>query len=379
MIFSEKKTSFWEAVATLVGTIIGAGVLGVPFVIAQVGVLPGFIMLAILGLAAMLMNLMFAEVVLRTHFRHQIAGYAKKYLGVFAYRIATVAVLIGGYGALTAYLIGEGEVLSALFGGESFLYSLFFFVICAVVLYVGLKLVKVFELWMVAIFIIIILIIFAKSYLSIDFSNLHYVHWSKIFLPYGVILFAYGGAASVVPLREILRRREKLVPHAVAVASIIPIIIYCIFAIVVVGVTGLSTTEVGSVGLGQTIGPFMIVFGNLFAVFAMGTSFLIIGETMKEFFQFDFKMPKPAAWLSVVSIPLIIFLVGARDFIAVMSIAGSLTFGLTGILLVLMYWKAKKHGDRRPEFSLPKFKVVGLALIAMFAAGIGYAVIELLK
>lgn len=374
-----KRVSFCEAVATLVGMIIGAGILGVPYVIAQVGTGIGFCLLLVLGLAALLMNLMFTEVVMRTEMRHQIAGYAKKYLGVLAYRAEIIAFLLGGYGALTAYLIGEGEALSALFGGDKFVFSLIFFFICAAVLFVGLNLVKVFELWMVVIFLAIILVIFGVGAPAIDFSNWQHVNWSKLFLPYGVILFAYGGAAAIVPMREILRRREKLMKRAVLTGSIIPIVVYVVFALVVVGVTGLATTEIATIGLGQKIGSYMTVFGNLFAVFAMGTSFLTIGLTLKEFLQFDFKIKKHLAWLLAVAVPLIIFLIGERDFIEVMGVAGSLTFGITGIVVVLSYWKAKKIGDRQPEFSLPKFKIAGSLLILMFAFGIGYTAYNLLK
>jgi len=363
----------------MVGTIIGAGILGVPFVIAQVGVGPGFFLLIVLGVAALLLNLMFAEVVLRTRFRHQIAGYAKKYLGNFMYRLATISILIGGYGALTAYLIGQGKVLSALFGGSEFIYSLVFFAVCALILLIGLGVVKVFELWMVAIFIVIIFIIFGFSSSSIELPNLTYTNLNNIFIPYGVILFSFGGAASIVPLREILRKRQDKVKKAVVVASVIPIAIYTLFAIIVVGVTGLATTEVATIGLGEKVGRYMLVFGNLFAFFAMGTSFLTIGETMREFFQFDFKLKKIWAWLAVIVVPLLVFLSGARDFITVMGIAGSLTFGLTGIILVLMYWKAKKYGDQKPEFSMPKYKVLGSLLIVMFVLGIVYTIFELVR
>jgi tyrosine-specific transport protein len=373
-----EKFAFGEAVATLVGTIIGAGILGVPFVIAQVGVGPGLSMLFVLGIAALLLNLMFSEVVLRTRYRHQIAGYAKKYLGKFAYRVTVFSALVGGYGALTAYLIGEGEVLAAVFGGDGFVYSLAFFAVAAFILLVGLDLVKVFEFWMVAVFIVIIFVIFSISLTNLQVENFFYSDFSRLLIPYGVILFAYGGAASIVPVREILRKEPKAMKKAVITGSVVPIFLYTLFAVVVVGVTGKMTSEVATIGLGDKIGQSMVVFGNLFAFFAMGTSFLSIGVTLKELFRFDFKYSAFMSWLLVISVPLVIFLASARDFIQTMSIAGSLTFGLTGIILVLMFWKAKKSGDQKPEFKLPKFKIIGWLLITMFALGIVYTIYDLI-
>ena len=65
---------FWGAVATMIGTIIGAGVLGIPYVIAKAGFVTGIIVIVGLGLLMMLMFLYFGEVVLRTKGKHQMTG-----------------------------------------------------------------------------------------------------------------------------------------------------------------------------------------------------------------------------------------------------------------------------------------------------------------
>ena len=46
--------------------------------------------------------------------------------------------------------------------------------------------------------------------------------------------------------------------------------------------------------------------------------------------------------------------------------------GIEGVLFVLMYWKAKQLGDRKPEYSLGKHKILGSLLILIFALGIAY-------
>ena len=374
MLTKKNHTSFWEATATLIGTIVGAGVLGLPYAVAQVGMIPGLIMLLVIGVACLLINLMFAEVVLRTRERHQVAGCARKYLGNIAFWLANAAAIIGSYGALTVYLIGEGEVLSALFGTDKTVSSLIFFAVGAFILLVGLRLVKVFELWMVAAFVVIILAIVGVGVADLNLINFAHIDLSKMIIPYGVILFAYSGASSVVSLREILRQDEKRVQCAVLIGSFIPIVIYVVFTMVVIGITGAGTTPVATIGLGEKLGPAMLIFGNLFAFFAMGTSFLTVGIGLRQTFQFDLKCSRFVSWLAVIAVPLAIFLFGLRDFILAMEIAGGIAVGLTGLVIVASFAKAKKLGDREPEFQLPRFKIISWLLAAMFVAGICYTI-----
>ncbi|MBT4722678.1 hypothetical protein HN958_01900 [Candidatus Falkowbacteria bacterium] len=367
---------FWEGVSTLVGMIIGAGVLGLPFVIAQVGVLPGIILLVVVGVAALVLNLMFAEVVLRTKGKHQVAGYAKKYLGNKVKILEILSMVINGYGILLAYVIGSGIALSAMFGGSPFIFGLIFLAVMGYILFFGLKIVKVFELWMVFIFIVVMAIILVISGYSVDYSNFYHTDISKTFLAYGVILFAFSGAAAVVPLREVLRKSEKKIKKAIIIASIVPIVLYILFSVAVVGVTGLETSDVATVGLGQKIGTYMILFGNLFAIFAMATSFLSKGVILKELFMFDFKLSRINSWLLILLPPLILFIFGLHNFIATLGLVGGLSMGVSGSIMVLLFWKSKKMGDRNPEFSLPNFRGVGVVLMGMFILGLVYSVWE---
>ena len=366
------KKCILEAIATLVGFIIGAGILGIPFVAARAGFWTGVVDVVLIGIALLVVNLYIGEVVLRTKKHHQLTGYAKKYLGLIPYRFETLATIIGTYGALTAYLIGEGKVLSTLFGGKEMTYSLIFFVVLSLLLLLEIKTIKIFGLIIVCCLLLVVLAIVILGGTSLKFANVNYTEISNIFIPYGVILFAYGGTAAVVTVRQILRRNEKKIMPAVLIGTLIAMIIYVVFTVVVVGITGKATTEVATVGLGQALGPSMLLFGNLFALFAMGSVFLNGGLILREFYQYDFRIHKIWAWLLVISVPLILYLFVAQDFVRTMGVAGGLAYGITGIVIVSLFWKAKKKGDRKPEFSLPRLKIVGSVLILTFVLGMIY-------
>src|SRR3989344_2068768 len=110
-----KNKHIISGIATLTGTIIGAGVLGMPYVIAKAGFLTGTLALLALGIMAIFMYLYLGEIVLRTKGNHQLTGYAEIYLGKWGKKLMFLAMAVGIYGALAAYLIGSSGTLSRLF------------------------------------------------------------------------------------------------------------------------------------------------------------------------------------------------------------------------------------------------------------------------
>jgi len=366
------KKEVYQAIAVLVGIIVGAGVLGMPYVIAQAGFLTGLFVIILLGSAVLLINLSVGEISLRTNGNHQMTGYAEKYLGRKGKLLMTLSMFIGIYGALLAYIIGVGEALSAIFGLNSFIFSIIFFVFVSGLIYLGIKSIAKSDLFLVSLVIILILVISAVCIFSgkLNFMNLTEFSLSKIFIPYGIILFAFVGASAIPEMREVLRRNRKEMKKAIIIGSLIPLVLYALFAFAIVGVFNKNVTEVATVGLGLEFGKIIVIFANLFAVLAMTTSFLGLGLALKESYDFDYKLNHNISWALAVFIPLIGFLFGFKSFIQVIGMTGVFAGGLEGILVVLMLWKAKEKGERKPEYSLNYTKLIGVILIIVFILGI---------
>ena len=375
------KKEVFEAIALLMGTVIGAGVLGIPYIVYKAGFLTGLLALVLLGAAVLFMNLFVGEIVLSTKGNHQLTGYAEKYLGKKGKTLMMLSMFIGIYGALTAYLIGVGESLYAIFNVFSpLVFSLIFFVVMAFLVFKGLKWISESELWLAGSVIVLILVISVFAFMSSDYNltNLKDFNLFKIFIPYGVILFAFLGSAAVPEMREELRKNQKMMKRAILIGSLIPIVLYGLFAAAVIGVSGGGITEIATVGLGQVLGEKIVIFANLFAIFAMTTSFLALGLALKELFNYDYKVNKNLSWGLTVFVPLILFLLGVKSFISTIGIAGSFAGGLDGILVVLMLWKAKKLKERKPEYTVKYSKVIGTVLIVVFVLGILYQVLNLI-
>ena len=86
----------------------------------------------------------------------------------------------------------------------------------------------------------------------------------------------------------------------------------------------------------------MTVLISLFGVFAITTSFLMLASAMINTFHLDFKIHRFNAWLLAVIPPMVLYLLGIRSFIGIVSLAGGVALALEQILVVFLYAKAKR-------------------------------------
>lgn len=365
------KWHVYEAMATLMGAIIGAGVLGIPYVMMKAGFLTGLLVLLVIGAVVLTVNLCVGEITLRTKGVHQLTGYVGIYLGERGKRLMAIAMVIGNYGALLAYIIGEGRSLAEVFGGNPWLWSAGFFVIGSIILYYGLAAVGVAEIILDilkfgAFGTILVLMVFSQLF---EPSSLVGFDITKLFVPYGVILFACLGAIAIPEMREELSRHLKDLKKSIFIGTIVPIIVYALFGLAVVGVTGTATTEAANIGIGWLMGFIPLVIVNIFAVLAMATSFIALGLGLKEMYWHDYRIHELWAFILTITVPVILILLGIHSFIKILGVTGALAGGLEGILLLLTYWKARKHGDRKPEYELNVGPVPIALIIIVFVIG----------
>ena len=345
------KSKFFPALAVLVGTTIGAGFLGIPYVIGKSGFLPGLAYLIFVAVFMLFVKLYLGEVILRTKGNHQLAGYAEKYLGKFGKVLMFFAMFFGIYSALVAYLIGEGSSLSYIILGNldySIVFSLVFWMIMAGLTFIGLRALKKYEkiaMLIVFGFILLILIYFSSG---IKVENLNYINSGNLFIPFGVILFSFLAFSAMPEVERILLGQEKLMKKVIFYGVMIPLIIYIIFSLVVVGNFGINVPEIATLALGR--------FFSILGVVTMFTAFFALTLALRDMFRFDFNLGRFGGWILAVFIPLALFFAvyffNFAGFITILSLAGIVSGGLTGILILLMNLKAKKSGDRKPEYYL---------------------------
>ncbi|MBI5732109.1 MAG: hypothetical protein HY982_01990, partial [Candidatus Magasanikbacteria bacterium] len=340
---------------------------GIPYAVVKVGWLIGVLYIVCLGLLIMGLNLMLGEITLRTKEPLQLAGLAGRYLGRRGKTIMATTSLFSSFGALLAYLIGEGVILQSLLGGSLLFWSLIFWAIASFFVFLGLSIVKKADILLTLIILGIVLAISFLSAPQIKLPHLSTTSLNNILLPFGVILFALQGASAIPQVKEILPASQKRMKTAIITASLIIIGAYLLFMTAVLGVTGQATTEVATIGLGKKLGNGVLILASVFGLFTMGTCFLNVALAIKRVFIWDFKISRFKAWLITVGVPLILFLAGIRSFIKTIDFIGSLFGSLTAIFVISIYWRAKQKGDLTPHrYKLHHTLLLSVLIIIIF-------------
>ena len=367
--------NIFPAIAALIGTIIGAGILGIPYVIVKSGFTIGLIHLIAISILIMVTMLYLGEIALRTKANHHLVGYAEKYLGKKGRILMFLAVTFGVYAAILAYLIGAGESLSFLFLGTA-AYKLQFGIatwfLMSFIVYFEIKALKEGESIGIIIIFILIVSIVILFWNKINPANLEYINLSNVFLPFGVILFAFLGFTAIPEVEIILKHQKNKMKKSIITAILISLVIYIIFAIIVVGSQGTNTPQIATLSLGK---PFILL-----GIITMLTSYLALSIALINTIKFDFKKSKKKAWLYTISIPIILYLIleffQSAEFTKVLGMGGVLAGGLMAILILSMVKKAKEKSEVNPPYSIPYSAILKWILIAIFIIG---AILEIMN
>lgn len=159
---------------------------------------------------------------------------------------------------------------------------------------------------------------------------------------------------------------------------IIAAIVSLAFALVVYGLGGQNVSQDSLGTISQHLPYYVSFLMGIFGIIAMGTSFLTTGLVMREMFEYDFKIHRLWALLMVLGVPLILFLMNITGFVGAISFVGSITGGLGAIITIFMYRRAKKLGQKEPEFKIKVPVPMVVIIIGVYLLAIGFEIYSLL-
>lgn len=364
------EKNFWLAVFSLVGTTIGAGIFGLPFAFFRSGFFIGFSELILLFLFVLLIQEILGEIALRTPGRKRLVGFTGEYLGIKWERLVKISVLLGSAGVLLVYIILGGEFLALLFNQSALWGSLTFFVFWFFAVLARPRIFGRAEFFTSLFAILIVVAISLISVGHINQANFKGFDVKNLLLPYGVILFAITGYTVIPEMEDILGAGKHKLKRAIFYGTLIPPLVYLIFIFVVVGVSGPITSADAITGLARALNSRTILFlGSLLGLLAIAGASLSHGVYFKETLWYDFKLNKKLAWFLTGLIPISLFLLGARNFIATIGLIGALFFGFQAIVILLIHKRAKSSAVKPSyEINIPGIIYYAIGILAVLGA-----------
>ena len=369
-----------KGIGMLVGMIFGAGVFALPFAVIKAGIFWGILHFFLALILMIFLHLWYGEVAYFTEGKHRFTGYAETLLGNKAKWFAFLITIFTDYCALLVYGLLGGIFLANFSHLSPIILSIFVFAAGSVLILFHFKKVASinFYLTVALLGMVVVLFVIALPYVKIanfPVGNLKFSFSSDWFLPYGIWLFSLAGFAALPEVRDIFSGSPlKKFKRVVLVSLLLCAVSYALFVFMIVGVSGKMTTDDALAGLTGVLGSPALIAGSILGFLAIFTSFIALGADLKNIFHYDFHFPKWLAWLSVAVPPIALFLFGAKNFIGILGITGSIGLGLIGIFIILMARKIRQKRGENGRF-LMLSSVVGILIMA----GVIAAVISELK
>jgi tyrosine-specific transport protein len=370
---------FLGAVLILSGMIIGAGMFGIPFSFAQAGFWLGAAELVVITGLFLFVHLSYGGIVLATESFHRLPGYVNIYLGKKIAALSWFSAIFGIVGTLLIYLILGSLFLNNFFQSfgldlKEWFFALFMAGAGLVILFLPIKKITLINGILTAA--LIGFIFFLIGFLSpkIEFANFAGFTLKNALLPYGVLLFALAGSVIVPDVITFLGREKTSVRSAIVVGTLIPSLVYFLFAFSVVGASGLGVSEEAIRGLKTIAGENLYLLGNVIGFFAVFTSFIVLNKNFQALLTIDLGLGSLAS-LAVSAIPFALYILGLKNFIAAVSMVGAVAVGIDSVLIILTHRQIRqKEGNTLPFF----VNLAGLGICCMIIAGVLYEVYKYL-
>jgi amino acid permease len=364
----------FNAFSLLANTIIGVGFFALPYITLQTGFKIILLYFLILTTLIIIVHEIFGQISLKTPDYKRFPGFVEYHLGKKIGKISVLTTIFSLLGSILVYLIVGGEFLGdLLFKNSNFLLpSILYWLIGTIIIFLDIQIVSKVSSWSLLFLLAILFSIFLKGKTFFNLNNIplnpKILNFKTLFLPYGPILFSLWGASIIPEIEEMILEKKYLLSKIIKSAILFSSLCYLFFIIIVLGITGKNTTPSALTGLKTFLGDKFSVLVFLFGLITTFTSYISLGLTLKKILIYDLKVKKVLSIFIIAFVPLILFLFGIKNFIAIISFLGAIILGIDGILILLIY---KKLDAKKSKISL--------GLILIFILGIIYEFLSILK
>ena len=343
-----KQLTVWEAACIITGYGVGGGIMALPYLVAQNGVLPALLLLVLAFFASWVLHMMIADIALKCGDGAQIVsafsrflfrGKAKTVMTV-SFFVLMAFVLVTN---LTAYIFGAAEVISGFLPLPPLVSKLLFYAAAASVVVFGLKAVGISEKYAVGAIFVIVAVLAAASLGHIE-NPLPMVRGSfknKLSF-FAMAMLSFAAFFSVPQAVEGLGGDEKKIRKAVFLGlgnNFILIIVITVCALL----SSKEITEVAMTGWSAGIGAWAQVFGGVFTVLAMLTTYWSISLALSGIVEEQLKLEKRLCWLLATLPSMVLALFNIGSFVDFLELAGGAIAIIVAVMVVPAFRNARKE------------------------------------
>jgi len=381
-------------VLLVVGTTIGAGMLALPVATAQLGFWGSLVLLVACWGVMTACAFLFLEVNLWLPANSNLVSMAGATLGKTGQAVAWVVYLVLLYSILCAYIAGGGDLFHYILATSSLhisqaVSSMLFTVIFGTVVYFGIRSVDYVNraLMFGKMGTLLLLICLVLPFISS--TNLNSGEFKKIVAPSSLTVTAVSFCClMIIPsLRTYFDADIKTLRKAILIGTLIPLVCYIAWDMVIMGVVPLDgtpglrpmlqSTSTNSDLLSALTSILqkdtVTVLAKFFTSICMATSFLSVSLSLSDFLSDGLRVKKQGFLGNLIVIgatfapPLLLVLFYPNAFLLGLEFAGISVFILTILLPPLMAWAGRYHKDfSSTHFQVPANKAM-LVFLIIFA------------
>ena len=377
-IHGEAELTFFEATSIIVGHGVGSGILSVPFLASRNSWWDMLWIIALAYCINLIMHYMIAELSYNNDGAQFIACFEKElFTGKFkkiatwiAFGLLAMSVLVN----VAGFIAGAAAVFSSWFGMPRFIGMLLYYVLAALVVNFGMKLVGICEKISVFSMIGVIGILLVATLLS-DMSPLpnHFVASNNILALYSMVAFSLSAVMSVPQVVKGLKGNTGRIRASIAAGTGINVGLILLITFMTLLGAGTRITENGAlVDLADHLGGWVAIIGYIFSLLALSTSFWANTLNLRDIVHEQTKWSIRVSYLLATVPCLILALIGVETFVGFTRLASVIQV-LTGIGIIISYNRSRRREGAAPicgVFGKLPFQIIVVAssLVATIGA-----------
>ena len=377
-IQGEAELTFFEATSIIVGHGVGSGILSVPFLASRNTWWDILWIVALAYSINLVMHYMIAELsynndgaqFIKCFEKELFTGRLKKIATWTAFGLLGLSVLVN----VAGFIAGAAAVLRNWFGIPDWAGMLAYYIIAALVVFFGMKLVGICEKISVIGMVAVIGILFVATMLS-DTSALPntFVAGTNLLALYSMVSFSLSAVMSVPQVVKGLKGNTGRIRASIAAGTGINVGLILVVTFMTLLGAGKGITEDGAlVDLANHLGGWVAIVGYVFSLLALSTSFWANTLNLRDIVHEQTKLHIKVSYL-IATVPcLILALFGLQSFVGFTRLASVIQV-LTGIGIIISYNRSRKREGNAPIcgiFGILVFQIVVVAssLIATIGA-----------